>query len=378
MIGSDERIPDDHFDGEGNVTRDAANSLSVILNRMRDLIRSHGHTSEADGEILNQPGPLTAAIAGTVTVAAGSPNVVGVGTAFQFETQGMQVLIAGETHRVQTITDATNLVLDGNHVAGAAGATMYREWSRTAYGTDALSAAESTWEGTAFGFRAAASADAAFGVPHAFGAGALMNLTSGPGCSAFGYWAGRELTVGDNNSLFGIQAGQYMVDANQNCAFGAFALQDNVSGQWNCAFGTLALTDNLGSSNIAIGKNSLFGNTSGDENLAIGRDALRENLTGSRNVAIGFKAGRAETGSDQLYIANGDTAPDALLRGDFSTQNLGLCGATDYQDGERVMAIPNATTVPTTNPTGGGILYVEGGALKWRGSSGTVTTIAPA
>lgn len=33
---------------------------------------------------------------------------------------------------------------------------------------------------------------------------------------------------------------------------------------------------------------------------------------------------------------------------------------------------------PTTNPVGGGFLYVEGGSLKFRGSSGTVTTIAPA
>lgn len=43
-----------------------------------------------------------------------------------------------------------------------------------------------------------------------------------------------------------------------------------------------------------------------------------------------------------------------------------------------VLSMKNATTVPTTNPTGGGILYAEGGALKWRGSSGTVTVIAPA
>ena len=41
-------------------------------------------------------------------------------------------------------------------------------------------------------------------------------------------------------------------------------------------------------------------------------------------------------------------------------------------------ALSNAQTVPTTNPTGGGILYAEAGALKWRGSSGTVTTIAAA
>lgn len=42
-----------------------------------------------------------------------------------------------------------------------------------------------------------------------------------------------------------------------------------------------------------------------------------------------------------------------------------------------VVSIQN-TTAPSTNPTGGGFLYSEGGALKWRGSSGTVTTIAPA
>ena len=36
------------------------------------------------------------------------------------------------------------------------------------------------------------------------------------------------------------------------------------------------------------------------------------------------------------------------------------------------------TTAPTTNLAGGGILYVEAGALKYRGSSGTITTIGPA
>ena len=35
-------------------------------------------------------------------------------------------------------------------------------------------------------------------------------------------------------------------------------------------------------------------------------------------------------------------------------------------------------TIPSANPTGGGVLYVEAGALKYRGSSGTVTTIANA
>lgn len=40
--------------------------------------------------------------------------------------------------------------------------------------------------------------------------------------------------------------------------------------------------------------------------------------------------------------------------------------------------IQNAGVVPTTQISDGGILYVQSGALKYRGSSGTVTTIAPA
>lgn len=40
--------------------------------------------------------------------------------------------------------------------------------------------------------------------------------------------------------------------------------------------------------------------------------------------------------------------------------------------------LANSAAVPSTNPSGGVYLYVEAGALKCRGSSGTVTTLAPA
>lgn len=58
--------------------------------------------------------------------------------------------------------------------------------------------------------------------------------------------------------------------------------------------------------------------------------------------------------------------------------NVGPDGQADAADGSGVVGIVDAVTVPTTNPTGGGILYSQAGALKWRGSSGTVTTIANA
>ena len=56
--------------------------------------------------------------------------------------------------------------------------------------------------------------------------------------------------------------------------------------------------------------------------------------------------------------------------------NIGIGTESEFGNGVLVIAIANATTVPSANPTGGGVLYVEGGALKYRGSSGTVTTIA--
>ncbi len=59
-----------------------------------------------------------------------------------------------------------------------------------------------------------------------------------------------------------------------------------------------------------------------------------------------------------------------------NARNVGL-GGTSWANGVGVVAIKDAQTVPTANPTGGGILYSEGGALKWRSPAGTVTTIAP-
>jgi len=53
-------------------------------------------------------------------------------------------------------------------------------------------------------------------------------------------------------------------------------------------------------------------------------------------------------------------------------------GTGSYGGGVLVAFLANCTTAPTTNPTGGGVLYVEAGALKYRGSSGTVTTLGPA
>jgi hypothetical protein len=58
--------------------------------------------------------------------------------------------------------------------------------------------------------------------------------------------------------------------------------------------------------------------------------------------------------------------------------NVGFLTGSQFGAGQGVIAIGNAMLAPSVNPGGGGVLYVEDGALKYRGSKGTVTTIAPA
>ena len=49
-----------------------------------------------------------------------------------------------------------------------------------------------------------------------------------------------------------------------------------------------------------------------------------------------------------------------------------------FDAGQGVIGIANALIAPPVDPSNGGVLYVENGSLKYRGSGGTVTTLAPA
>ena len=65
------------------------------------------------------------------------------------------------------------------------------------------------------------------------------------------------------------------------------------------------------------------------------------------------------------------------LRIDGLNSNILVNGAGSG-GGQGVVGIKNAITIPASNPSLGGVIYVQSGALKYRGSSGTVTTLAVA
>jgi hypothetical protein len=87
--------------------------------------------------------------------------------------------------------------------------------------------------------------------------------------------------------------------------------------------------------------------------------------------------------SDKFQI-NGRKANDkgfetiAVIQRLAEGGNIGIRTSDQFGRGKGVIAIANATVAPSGNPAGGGILYVQDGALKYRGSNGTVTAIAPA
>ncbi len=98
------------------------------------------------------------------------------------------------------------------------------------------------------------------------------------------------------------------------------------------------------------------------------------NFTGVEIAVIGPTPATRRPFVDNGITGGGDN--DDGNRFVSNTQFASLTGA--FGGGRGVIGIANALTVPTTNPVAAGILYAEGGALKWRGSGGTVTTIAPA
>jgi hypothetical protein len=117
---------------------------------------------------------------------------------------------------------------------------------------------------------------------------------------------------------------------------------------------------------------------------ATGQDALsfRYTVNNAAYVQNGFKIINVDTASDAtstiMTVLGGTTGVTTLfqMRKDGA---LAIGAAGDWGSGTgAVIFVANTTLAPAANPVGGGVLYVEAGVLKYRGSGGTITTIANA
>jgi len=100
---------------------------------------------------------------------------------------------------------------------------------------------------------------------------------------------------------------------------------------------------------------------------------------GSISIMYGFRQKGLTVGTERHPFYDDGTTEDADKHANvFKTSTQFFSTTIALGGGAGVMGIANAAVVPSSNPAGGGVLYAQAGALKWRGSGGTVTTIAPA
>jgi hypothetical protein len=177
----------------------------------------------------------------------------------------------------------------------------------------------------------------------------------------------RGLTISTFSSAGGGDCGVDFNAAVNNIGYGAFTFSAStnermrIDSSGNLMVGT---TTNSASARITAAINTATANTAfiGLQNDASGANDWAITMPSTNDLAI-----RNVTNSyNAIYIQNQGVAADIGINGLSSGGGAG------------VVFVANATTMPTTNPTGGGILYVEAGALKYRGSSGTVTTLGNA
>jgi len=132
---------------------------------------------------------------------------------------------------------------------------------------------------------------------------------------------------------------------------------------WNNATGKFLTSANM----TFTGGNSL-NLIDGSNNLSFKGNSLSfSRFTG--DAFIDYGTGGASGGHLNFRSTSSNTSV-LVLR---DNGNIGI-GMTSFGNGAKVLGMADATA-PSGTPSGGGIVYVESGALKFKGSSGTITTL---
>ena len=206
----------------------------------------------------------------------------------------------------------------------------------------------------------------------------VANLTAGRAISASSLTLDTALSVANGGTgLTSLTAG-YIPYGNGTGAFssGALIVDNNNLG---LGVSPSAWLSSWKSIDVASGGASLYGG------LAIA--GITNNAYLDSGVAWRYKSSYgaarydlSSTGAHAWFTAASGTAGGTISFTQALTltaaANL-LLGGTSDPGGANSLYIANTGSVPGT-PSGGGVLYVESGALKYKGSSGTVTTLGAA
>ncbi len=296
---------------------------------------------------------------GSRNLTSGSRNVgMGISVMDANTTSGDCVAIGFQALKAVTIAGNQNTA-----VGSSAGQAITTGSTNTAVGYSALKTFTTGSNNTAVGSSALALAATSDSNNTAVGGAALGNVAGASGNTALGKSAGATLTTGSNNLCLGYGADCDSASATNQCVIGST---------------TAPITDvYIGRGQTAASNSAglILHATGGSGTDIAGMDLI---IAGGKGTGTGV-GGVVKL---QTAVASGSTGSglNTLVDRIIVEQNGNIShgGAGSYGSGILVLFLPNATTLPTTNPTGGGVLYVDAGALKYRGSSGTVTPIAAA
>lgn len=354
-----------------------ANTGALTLATVNSNVGSFGSATAAPAVTVNAKGLVTAVTTNTITPAVGS--ITGLGTnvatslANNMSTSGTLAILAANTFTAtQTITPAadTNAVaVSGYSLTGSNASALLNlvgTWNTSGTPsaifcniTDTASNASSLLLQLQTGGvnRAVITKTGltTLGSSAIGGLGAVLNLTS-----SYGTFTANIIGGGVLNTSQSISTSGTVVAATLSLNNDATLTRDAAN----------AVAQRSGTSAQTLRIYNLWNNTTSFER------GVFDWRTVSNTLRIGTEKGSAGGTAWPLHFITDGTVRAVFEATTFNTTLLTSAGS--YGSGSGVLFLGNATTAPTTNPTGGGILYVEAGALKFRGSSGTVTTIANA
>jgi len=128
------------------------------------------------------------------------------------------------------------------------------------------------------------------------------------------------------------------------------------------------------SGRLTVGSTTV--STLGQVVIPLGLDRVGLVVKATSGQTLNLQEWQDSGGNLKSYItADGSILTSSTLTG---SGNLRVGGLSSVGGGLGVIGISNATTVPASSPTGGGILYVDTGALKYRGTSGSAQNLVSA